>query len=202
MTELPFAPACERNKAPILAQLERLLPDAGRVLEIASGTGQHAVHFAAALPALQWQTSDRAGELPGLAARIEAEGAGRLPPPLALDVVSDPWPAGPFDAVFSANCAHIMPWEAVCAMFAGIARVLTPGGPFCLYGPFHVSGRATAPGNRDFDRQLRARCAHMGVRDVADLEALGREHGLILGRRIDMPANNLLLVFGRRQRGA
>lgn len=195
MTELPFAPACERNKGPILVQLKRFLPSRGRVLEVASGTGQHAVHFAAAFPDLVWQTSERRSELAGLTARLESEGDGRLPPPLQLDVTDDDWPSGPFQAAFSANSAHIMSWEAVCAMVSGIGRVLEPGGHFCLYGPFNVAGRFTAPSNRDFDRQLKMRDASMGLREVMDLEALGRQHELLLTNRAELPANNCLLVF-------
>lgn len=198
MTDLPFAPACERNKGPILAELKHILPERGRVLEIASGTGQHAVHFAPAFPNLTWQSSERRTELPGLAARLESEGRGLLPPPLELDVLEKDWPTGPFQAAFSANSAHIMPWEAVCAMLDGVGRVLEPGARFSLYGPFNVAGRFTSQSNRDFDRQLKMRDASMGLRDVSDMEDRGRRHGLALSRRIDMPANNFLLVFTRQ----
>lgn len=198
MTDLPFAPASERNKRPILAALRHVLPGRGRLLEIGAGTGQHAVFFAPEFSGLSWHTSERASELEGLRARIDQEGGNSMPPPHALDVLAGPWPAGPFRAVYSANTAHIMSWRAVCAMFGGIRRVLAPGGVFCLYGPFNVDGACTAPSNAEFDRSLRARDPAMGLRDTAELAALADAHDMDEEQRIEMPANNLLLVYRRR----
>ncbi len=197
MTGLPFAPASDRNKGPILDALLDRLPDAGRLLEIGSGTGQHAVYMAPRFPALVWQTSDRAGELAGLAARLGAEGGPNLPPPLCLDVLTDAWPVGAFDAAYSANTSHIMSWVEVRAMFGGLGRALSGGAPFCLYGPFNRNGGYTAPSNAEFDRSLRARNPDMGLRDLGDLERLGRDHQLALEEILDLPVNNMLLTFRR-----
>lgn len=196
--DLPFAPASERNKRPILEVLKRVLPEQGRLLEIGAGTGQHAVFFAPEFPGLDWQTSDRAEELAGLRARIAREGKGFLPPPVILDVQNGPWPEAELAAIYSANTAHIMAWPAVGAMFAGAGRLLLPGACFCLYGPFNVDGEFTAPSNADFDLQLRARNPSMGLRDVADLVVLAGNNRMDLAHRTAMPSNNFLLVFRRR----
>jgi cyclopropane fatty-acyl-phospholipid synthase-like methyltransferase len=201
MNDLPFAPASERNKRPILERLHHLLPQQGRLLEIGAGTGQHAVFFAPVFPGLVWQTSERPEELDGLRRRIEQEGPAGMPPPLPLDVLRGPWPDGPFDAVYSSNTAHIMSWQAVCAMFTGVGRLLAPSGCFCLYGPFNVDGCYTAPSNREFDIGLRTRDPSMGLRDIAEIEALALESGLVLAQRLDTPTNNFLLVFRRRKSG-
>jgi len=193
----PFAPACERNKQPILEVLQRILPATGSVLEIGSGTGQHMVHFAAHLPMLTWQPSDRAENLPGLQRRLELEAGANVLPAIELDVAGH-WPGGVFDAVISANTAHIMGWREVICMFEGVANVLQAGGCFGLYGPFNVEGQFTAPSNREFDQQLRSRAGHMGLRDVTDLEKLGSERYLHLEQRINMPANNMVLVFRKQ----
>lgn len=198
---LPFAEACERNKQPILDVLRQVLPGSGKVLEIGSGTGQHVVHFARALPDLEWQPSDRAEALPGLSLRLEVEGRDNIRPPLELDV-AERWPAGPFDAVYSANTAHIMGWLEVCRMFEGVGRILVAGGVFCLYGPFNENGSFTAPSNEAFDRQLRLRAAHMGLRDIADLDALARQNQLALVEQFAMPANNRLLAFRKNGNAA
>jgi SAM-dependent methyltransferase len=198
MNDLPFAPACERNKRPILVALRPILPERGRLLEIGSGTGQHAVFIAPEFPELTWHTSERAPELEGLRARIDLQGEGGLPPPMELDVLTGPWPVPAFHVVYSANTAHIMSWQAVCCMFSGVARVLAPGGVFCLYGPFNVDGACTAPSNAEFDQSLRARDPAMGLRDTSELVVLADRHGMDEERRIEMPANNLLLVYRRR----
>lgn len=193
-SDLPFSPACEKNKAPILEVLERVLPASGTVLEIGSGTGQHVVHFSARLPLLKWQPSDRRDYLPGLQQRLKMEGGINIYQPILLDVLKE-WPAGPFDAVYSANTAHIMSWEAVCAMFTGVARRLSQGGVFCLYGPFNEGGEFTAPSNAAFDQQLRREDSRMGVRDIGALETLASGQQMLLTQRNAMPANNQLLVF-------
>lgn len=195
---LPFSPASERNKAPILNTLRGRMPAAGRLLEIGAGSGQHAVFMAPEFPRLAWLPTDRGVELPGLQARLDAEGSANIRPALALDVLADEWPAGPFAAAFSANTAHIMGWDGVCATLAGLGRCLAPGAPYFLYGPFNVNGKFTAPSNAAFDADLRARDAAMGLRDVAALEAEAARHHIDLEERLEMPANNFLLVFRKR----
>jgi len=191
---LPFAPACERNKQPIWEVLRQMLPDSGTVLEIGSGTGQHVVYFAAQRARLQWQPSDRPEYLPGLKRRLQTEGGDNILSPIRLDVLQL-WPEQAFDAVYSANTAHIMGWPAVCAMFAGVGKRLVRDGVFCLYGPFNEAGAFTAPGNAAFDAQLRSEDPQMGLRDIQDLESLAAEQWMSLGWRFQLPANNQLLVF-------
>ena len=195
--ELSFSEACERNKKPILKALGAVMPERGCVLEIGSGTGQHVVYFAAALPNLTWQPSDRSEYLEGLAHRIRAEGGPNILDPIELDVLTS-WPGQAFDAVFSSNTAHIMSWQAVQAMFAGVGELLSPGAAFSLYGPFNENGRYTAESNRSFDQGLRARDPLMGLRDVSDLETLANGHQLFLENMHRMPANNRMLVFRKR----
>ncbi len=198
-TGLPFAPASERNREPILAALKPRLAFTGRLLEIGAGTGQHAVYMAAALPHIDWWPTDRSEALEGLGGRIAIEGPPNLRAPTALDVSSDPWPAGPFDVVYSANTAHIMSWQGVEAMAAGVGEVLRGGGPFFLYGPFNVAGNYTSAGNRAFDEELRGRDPSMGLRDVEALDSLFAHHHVHLQERLPMPANNQLLVFRRQE---
>ena len=194
INQLPFSEACERNKAPILEVLLEELPGKGRLLEIGSGTGQHLVHFAPHFPGLMWQPSDQPGQLEGLAARIPLEAPPNVLPAIELDVLRH-WPPGKFDAIFSSNTAHIMSWAEVSAMLAGAGALLHGHGIFCLYGPFNEGGGFTAPGNAEFDWQLRARDPEMGLRDIEALDKLGAKHKLVLQRKYDMPANNMLLVF-------
>jgi len=195
---LAFSEACERNKAPILGALLPLLPRRGHVLEIGSGTGQHVVHFAPQWPGLSWQPSERREQLADLNARIRLEGPSNVLPAIELNV-EGLWPDRLFAAAYSANTAHIMSWAAVCAMFAGVGRRLPSGAVFCLYGPFRVGGSHTAASNAEFDRQLRARDPEMGLRDIEALEELGRSHRLRLEERLELPANNQLLVFRSRE---
>ena len=191
----PFSAACERNREPILAVLRRILPPAGRVLEIGSGTGQHAVYFGAALPEITWQTSDLPSNHPGIHAWLAEEAPGNVLPPVELDVRSAAWPAGPWDAVFTANTCHIMAWEEVEAMFAGAARVLRTGGPMCVYGPFNYGGRFTSESNAMFDMSLKAQGEHMGIRNFEDVNRVAGGNGLVLAEDCTMPANNRLLVW-------
>jgi len=195
-TELPFSPSCERNREPILEALRQVLPESGTVLEIGSATGQHAVYFSEQLPGLSWQATDRPEYLPGLERRIHLDGSANTLHPIELDVLEE-WPNGPFAAIYSSNTAHIMSWQAVCAMFAGVARSLLPGGVFCLYGPFNEGGNFTAPSNEAFDKRLREENPEMGLRDLEAIESLGQDHHLNLMLRIQLPANNQLLVFAR-----
>lgn len=194
VSELPFAEACERNKQPILEVLKEILPLSGQVLEIGSGTGQHLVFLAASLFRLSWQPSDRREHLAGLCARIDREGSPNILPPIELDVLQS-WPMDKFEAVYSSNTAHIMSWEAVCAMFVGVGQVLRDGGKFCLYGPFNVDGRYTADSNEAFDRDLQARDPAMGLRDCEALERLAAAQRMQPVGRFLMPANNMMLVF-------
>lgn len=194
LADLPFSPACERNKRPIWEVLAQVLPQAGIVLEIGSGTGQHVVYFASEREQLQWQPTDRPEYLPGLRQRLEREGRDNIRPPLILDVL-EPWPGQVFDAVYSSNTAHIMSWPAVCAMFTGIGPRLENGGVFCLYGPFNENGEFTAPSNAAFDAQLRAQDPQMGLRDIADIESLAVGQHMRLTGQFQLPANNRILLF-------
>jgi SAM-dependent methyltransferase len=197
-SELPSSPAAERNKNPILDALRQLLPASATVLEIASGTGQHAAHFARAEAGWHWQPTDEDEEiLPVIAARCE--GLSNVRPPMRLDVLDLPWPdaLGRFDAVFCANMLHISPWETCAALMQGAARHLEGGGLLVVYGPFIVEGEPTAPSNLAFDASLKARDPDWGLRRLADVEARARHAGLALQRRFAMPANNLVLVLGR-----
>jgi len=192
---LPFSDACERNKDPILAILGGALADRTRVVEIGAGTGQHAVHFARHLPHLRWQPTDRAEHLPGLAARIAAEGPPNLAVPVELDVMQDPWPPLRGDAVFSANTLHIMSWQAVEALLAGLPTILEAGGVLAIYGPFKYAGRFTTASNAAFDAMLRERDPKSGVREFEAVNALAESAGLKLQADHAMPANNQLLVW-------
>jgi cyclopropane fatty-acyl-phospholipid synthase-like methyltransferase len=197
MSALPASPAAERNKQPILEQLQRLLPDTARVLEIGSGWGQHGAYFTSEMPGWTWQPSEQPAELEMVSRRVARARVPGFLPPVALDVMAGAWPAGDFEAVYSANTAHIMPWEGVAAMLGGVSRCLASGGLLVLYGPFNVDGRFTSPSNEAFDRELRARDPAMGIRDMGVLESTARKHHLILSERITMPANNFMLVFAR-----
>jgi len=192
------SPAAERNCTPILAELQRLLPAQGLALEVASGTGQHAARFAAALPAWRWQPSD--GD-PRAGASISAwcEGLANVPPPLHLDVRADVWPgvSAAVDAIFCANLLHISPWASCAGLLRGAARHLTAQGLLLLYGPYVVEGEATAPSNLAFDADLRARDPAWGLRRLGDVQQQAEAAGLRLRERVAMPANNLLLVFVR-----
>jgi len=191
-------PATARNREPLLEVLRPRLPSAGVVLEIASGSGEHAVFFGAALPGLRWQPSDpdptcRAS----IAAWVEHEGLTNVSPPLDLDATAWPWPLAHADAMLCANMIHIAPWEAARGLLRGAARVLPVGGPLLLYGPFVVDGE-TAPSNREFDASLRARDPRWGVRELREVEREAKGCGLVLEEQVAMPANNLTVVLRRR----
>ena len=171
------------------------MPEHGLVLEIGSGTGQHVVFLAEKMTGLMWQPSDREENLAGLEARFAIEGNDNILPPLRLDVLQDPWPGYSFDAAFSANTAHIMPWDAVVAMFAGVAAHLKTGSRFCLYGPFNVDNCFTSQSNAHFDAQLRAEDPEMGIRDTAMIESIAKRHRMPIENKLTMPANNFILVF-------
>ncbi|MFQ6538107.1 DUF938 domain-containing protein [Aphanothece stagnina] len=200
-----FSAACERNRVPLLAVLRRWLPPAARVLEVGSGSGQHAVFFTQQLEGLVWQPSERAEAMAPLAERISLEGSSQLAAgsglhlPLVLDVTQpQDWPVGPYDAVFSANTAHIMDTGAVAAFLAGSSRVLGPGGLLLLYGPFCDGGVHTAASNAAFDAHLRELDPAMGVRDAEQLKHQAGNLGLESVADVAMPAENRTLIWRRR----
>jgi hypothetical protein len=199
---LPFSESCERNKAPILEVLREVFADRSHVVEIGAGTGQHAVHFARLLPHLSWQPTDRGEYLPGLAARIAAEGTPNLRPPLDLDVLQPEWPPLDADAVYSANTLHIMGWHEVEAFFRGAGRLLAGAGTLVVYGPFRYRWTFTTQSNADFDRMLRERDAASGIRDFEAVDSLAARVGLEFLLDVTMPANNQLLVWHRVLRSA
>ena len=192
---LPFSEASERNKTPILQALRGTLARHRRVLEIGSGTGQHAVHFARELPHLEWQPTDRADCLPGLIARLELEGPVNLRAPVELDVMQELWPSFAADAVYSANTLHIMSWPEVEALFRGVGRILGRGGLLAVYGPFRYGGAFTTESNAAFDLSLRRRDPLSGIRDFEAVNALAAAQGLELQADRAMPANNQLLTW-------
>jgi len=192
------APATLRNRDAILAVLRRVLPASGTVLEIAAGTGEHAVYFSAAFPSLTWLPTDGDPDaVDAIAAARDDEGTSNLLAPLYLDVTTGPWPVDAVEAVFSANMIHISPWSTCLGLLAGAGRHLSRGGVLVLYGPYRIGGAHTAPSNAAFDRDLRSRNPAWGVRDLeAVVEAAGRE-GLHLEETVAMPANNQIVVLRR-----
>ena len=193
--EKPFAPASDRNRDPILRALRGHLSNVTELLELGSGTGQHAVHMAAELKHVQWQTSDLLDQHPGMNAWIDEAQLPNVKRPLSLNVAQADWPVSTADAVYTANTAHIMSWESVCAMFRGTGKVLVSGGLFLMYGPFNYGGSFTSTGNRDFDRTLRTRDPASGIRDFEAVEKLALDNQMTLVDDVDMPANNRLLVW-------
>lgn len=190
-----FSEACERNREPILGELTRLFAQSSAVLEIGSGSGQHAAYFAPRLPHLVWQPSDLAENLPSIAAwRAESE-ASNLLPPLELDLFAPAWPPLRADAVFCANTVHIVSWAGVERLFAGAGRLLTAPGLLCLYGPFNYGGAYTSESNARFDTWLKARDPASGIRDLDAVNALAAAQSLILQEDIAMPANNRLITW-------
>lgn len=189
-----FSDACERNRDPVLAVLRRVFADRSAVLEIGSGTGQHAAYFAPALPHLDWQPSDVAENLPSVRVWREEAQAPRLLEPIELDV-DRPFPALQVDAVFTANTLHIVSWAQVERMVAGVGELLARDGVFAVYGPFNYGGKYTAPSNEAFDAWLRGRDPKSGLRDFEAIVALAECHRLVLKEDNAMPANNRLLVF-------
>ena len=196
---LPSSPAAERNKQPIADVLARVLPAAGLVLEIASGTGHHAEHFARASPALTWQPSEADAEmLPALAARVQRAALPNLRAPLPFDVHDSAPPLPPVAAVVCANMIHIAPWSACVALLGHAEQLLASGAPLVLYGPFKRAGTHTAPSNAAFDADLRRRNPEWGVRDLDEIVAAARMHALELAEIVAMPANNLVVVLTRQ----
>ena len=197
----PYAESCEQNRDPILAVLQEVFADRKQVLEIASGTGQHAVYFGQALPHLSWQTSELPENHAGIHAWLDEAGLPNVLPPLAIDLNDAAWPLERVDAIFNANTVHIVAWPAVERMFAGIGRVLALGGCLCLYGPFNYGGAFTSESNARFDAWLKARDPDSGVRDFEAVNDLAEAQGMVLLRDVAMPANNRTLVWRKMDAG-
>lgn len=193
----PYSPSCERNRGPILAVLRDRFRDRRDVIEIGSGTGQHAVHFAAAMPWLTWQCSDVAGNLPGIRQWLDEAALPNTPAPIALDVTTHAVERACFDAAFSANTLHIMAWPAVADFFRVLDAVLAPAATVVVYGPFNDGGAYTSDSNRVFDAWLKERDPESGLRDFEAVDALASAIGLQLSADIAMPANNRCLVWRR-----
>ncbi|WP_043285508.1 DUF938 domain-containing protein [Paraburkholderia oxyphila] len=197
------APAAARNAAPILEVLRGALPARGTVLEIASGTGQHAAHFAAALPGIEWQPSDADPRARASIAAWRAHtGFANLREPLDLDVRREPWPVAAVDAIVCINMIHIAPWEAAVALMKGAGARIAAGGALVLYGPYRRGGAHTAPSNEAFDADLRARDPAWGVRDLEAVEALAQAEGFVCEAVVPMPANNFSVVFRKQPAAA
>lgn len=194
----PDAPACAKNREPILGLLREHFHDRRSVLEIGSGTGQHAIFFADRLPHLIWQTSDRPENLPGIAAWLADAALSNTPAPLALDVLAS-WPDARFDAIFSANTLHIMPWPAVECLFARLPGVLAEQAKVAIYGPFNYGGRYTSESNAAFDASLKEKAVHHGIRDFEAVNVLAAKAGLSLLEDRAMPSNNRCLVWQKRE---
>lgn len=193
-----YRPHVARNREPILAVLRRVLPPKGLVLEVASGSGEHAAYFAAELPALDWQPTDPDPQaLASAAAHRAAAPLPNLLPPLALDVTAARWPVDRADVIICCNMIHITPWAACEGLIAGAARTLADSGLLYLYGPYKIGGEHTAPSNHAFDLDLRARNPQWGIRDLDDVTALAERHGFKPAETVSMPANNLSVIFRR-----
>ncbi|HSW12766.1 MAG TPA: DUF938 domain-containing protein [Solimonas sp.] len=197
MNGKPYSGACERNREPILAVLREYFADRCQVLEIGSGTGQHAVHFAAALPQLQWQCSDRDENLEGIRLWLDEAALPNTPPPLRFDVNQVDWPAGPFDAVYSANTLHIMGWPEVQELFRRLPQLMTADAKLAIYGPFNYGGRYSSDSNAAFDAALKQGDPRRGIRDAEAVDALAQVAGLRLVEDRAMPANNRCRFFQR-----
>jgi SAM-dependent methyltransferase len=195
----PFSQACELNKQPILNVLKHVLRDRKRVLEVASGTGQHAVYFGAHLPYLSWQTSDVQQNVDGVQAWLTEANLPNVISPLTLDVNDAMWPVGKFDAVFNANTVHIISWPEVQRLFDHIARAVVPGTVVCFYGPYNYNQQFTSESNARFDASLKDRNSKSGIRDFEAINELAASHGLILQKDFEMPSNNRLLVWVRNE---
>lgn len=191
----PFAESSEQNRQPIFNVIELLLRDCQSVFEVGSGTGQHAVYFAADLPHLVWYTSDVSENHAGIKQWIEESGLQNVRQPVELDTLKSQWPTMRVDAVFSANTAHIMHWNEVEALFAGVGRLLNPGGKFTLYGPFNYAGQYTSESNARFDQWLKNRDRGSGIRDFEALDELAQMAGMQLAGDFQMPENNRILYW-------
>lgn len=193
----PYAESCDINKDPILDVLKEVFADRRQVLELASGTGQHAVHFARALPHLTWQTSELQQNHAGIQLWLDEAQLANVFAPLHIDANDERWPAGHYDAIFNANTVHILSWPEVEKLFSGMGRVLNSGGILCLYGPFNYGGKFTSESNARFDVWLKSRDPRSGVRDFEALNALAIQQGMTLLKDVEMPINNRTLVWQR-----
>ena len=198
MPTKPYSQACENNKQPILKVIHPLLKNATNLLEIGSGTGQHAVFFAEQMPHLKWQTSDVLENHPSIQLWLDDAQLNNPSSPLPLNVLSDNWPQEKYDAVYSANTAHIMPWNAVEAMFSGVGNLLKPDALFILYGPFKYKGEFTSHSNQQFELWLQSVDAERGIRDFEALQILAENNGMSLINDYSMPANNQILVWRKK----
>ena len=195
MINKPFAESCEQNKLPILEVLKIEFADKKNILEIGSGTGQHAVFFAEQFPHLTWQTSECQENIPGIQAWINDCAVNNVINPIVLDVNKNQWPNKKYDGIFSANTVHIMSWPEVEKMFAGIGQLLENDGCFCLYGPFNYNHQFTSDSNARFDIWLKEQAPYRGIRDFGDLDDLANNAGLTLKQDYEMPSNNRTLVW-------
>ncbi len=193
----PYSQACENNKIPIFSSLVKWFIDVNHVLEIGSGTGQHAVFFAEQFPSLFWQPSDLLENHPGIIQWIDETQLSNIQYPISLDVKTDVWPDTKFDAVYTANTCHIMHWNEVVTMFEGVSAILSGAGLFIIYGPFNYNNAYTSLSNEHFDRMLRTKDPESGLRNIEDLIALADQNAFSLMEDNDMPANNRLLIFKR-----
>ena len=193
-----YSPAADTNKGPILETLRARLAPTARVLEVGSGSGQHALHFTEALPELRWQPTEHPAVMSALEANLGAAGRAAILPPLALDLAAESWPAGPFDAVYAANVMHIVSVPLGEALIRGAASVLGAGGQLLLYGPYRFAGAFTTESNAEFDQWLKARDPASGVRDFEAVAAVAEASGLVLEDNRAMPSNNQLLCFRRK----
>jgi len=192
----PYSESCDQNRQPVLNVLKQEMAGRQRLLEIGSGTGQHAVYLAGEFPDMVWQTSEVPAMHEGIHAWLAEDGTpANVRPPISLDVCDDPWPEQPYDAVFSANTVHIISWPQVQCLFSGVGDILEPGGVFCLYGPFNYNGRYTSESNARFDAWLKQRDPLSGIRDFEALNDLAAEAGLALKKDYEMPANNRILTW-------
>ncbi|MDQ7075655.1 MAG: DUF938 domain-containing protein [Gammaproteobacteria bacterium] len=198
MNHKPYSEACDQNAQPIFDLLSQKTPPNSTLLEIGSGSGQHAVYFGKALPSVTWQTSDRQQNHSGITLWLEEYALDNVLPPLALDVLNDPWPKQQYDTVYSANTAHIMPTAAVEAMFQGVGQVLQEKGLFLLYGPFMDNGQQTSVSNERFELWLKAQNPQQGVRDSVWLKELAESAGLTWLDDVQLPANNRILIWQKR----
>jgi cyclopropane fatty-acyl-phospholipid synthase-like methyltransferase len=197
--EKPYSAACDKNQQPILSIIEDLFANCRTILEIGSGTGQHAVFFASKLPHLMWQTSDLPESHEGIELWLNESGLDNVLPPLALDVTQPDWPMGEADAVFSANAVHIMRWDAVKAMISGVGKLLSVDGLLVLYGPFNYNNSYSSESNASFDVWLKERNPESGIRNFEDLESLAHAAGMYLQHDHEMPANNRILCWGKQK---
>jgi ubiquinone/menaquinone biosynthesis C-methylase UbiE len=195
MMQRPYAESCEENKQVIFEVIKNVFADAGQLLEIGSGTGQHAVYFSELLPHINWQPSDIKEQIAGIECWMQDVSHDRVQSPVILDVSNESWPFENMDYVFTANTTHIVSWSHVISMFKGIGKVLKSGGRFAQYGPFNYNGKFTSESNARFDQWLKGRDPESGIRNFQDLEQLAADNGLSLCSDHEMPANNRILVW-------